>query len=78
MVFIINTKLELIALYRISIKSAPRAKAAPKRRPLKPVEVIHEKINMGSDDEEIKEPPKKRRVVEKGASQKKENTPKQR
>ena len=62
----------------ISIKSGTRPKAAPKRKPLKPVEVIHEKINMGSDDEEVKEPPKKRRIVEKGASQKKENTPKQR
>ena len=62
----------------ISIKSktsGPRARAAPKRKPLKPVEVIHEKINIGSDEEEeAKEPPRKRRLVEKG-SQKKENHP---
>ena len=43
----------------ISIKSNPRARGATNRKNLKPVEVIHEKVDLGSD-EEVKEPAKKR------------------
>ena len=53
----------------IGIKAKPsgnRGKAQPKKKPIKPATVIHERINLESDDEEIKEPPKKRRLVENG------------
>lgn len=56
----------------ISMKSNPRAKAANYRKNLKPVEVIHEKINMGSD-EEAKEPPTKRARTNGKAPVKSEN-----
>ena len=56
----------------ISLKSNPRAKVANNRKNLKPVEVIHEKINMGSD-EEAKEPPTKRARTNGKAPVKSEN-----
>jgi len=63
----------------ISMKSKPGssrggAKAPAKRKPaVKPSKVIHEKINMESDDDTVKEPPSKRRIVEKGSAAKSTN-----